>query len=403
MKKRLNIGIFNDSFYPGFDGVISVVDNLARNLSVYHNVTVFVPKYPNNKFDDSIFPYKVVRLNSVPGKIIRLDDYPLCLARYNFRYDYLISKENLDIIHVHSPFMTGKLGIEYGRAHNIPVVATMHTQFKEEITKITQNKTVVNFILKNIIVKNFEKCDEVWCVNNGIGKILKSYGYSKNYFVYNNATDFLPILDQKSALDEINKLYGLKADENLLLFVGRITTLKNIFFILDAVKKLKDKNISFKMMYVGDGIDMNKLKAKVKAYNLNDTVILTGKITDKDLLQKVYLRAKLFLFPSTYDASSIVQIEAASQKTPTLFLYGSCTSTTAKEDISGFFSSYNLDSYCSKIEQILSDDSYYQKVQEGCYKHLYVTWKQSVSLMEERYYELITIKKSQLLYTKGAN
>ena len=38
-------------------------------------------------------------------------------------------------------------------------------------------------------------------------------------------------------------------------------------------------------------------------------------VKDRELLASIYERADLFLFPSLYDASSIVQIEAALQKT----------------------------------------------------------------------------------------
>ena len=38
-------------------------------------------------------------------------------------------------------------------------------------------------------------------------------------------------------------------------------------------------------------------------------------VKDRELLASIYARADLFLFPSLYDASSIVQIEAALQKT----------------------------------------------------------------------------------------
>ena len=57
--KKLNIGIFCDSFYPMVDGVVQVVDNYARYLSEFCNVTVFVPK-GRKEYKDN-FPYKVVR------------------------------------------------------------------------------------------------------------------------------------------------------------------------------------------------------------------------------------------------------------------------------------------------------------------------------------------------------
>ena len=46
---------------------------------------------------------------------------------------------------------------------------------------------------------------------------------------------------------------------------------------------------------------------------------------DRELLSYYYNRADIMLFPSIYDSSSIVQIEAASQKTPAVFLKNTAT------------------------------------------------------------------------------
>ena len=42
--KKMTIGLFTDTFYPFADGVIMVVDNYARRLVKYADVTVFAPK-----------------------------------------------------------------------------------------------------------------------------------------------------------------------------------------------------------------------------------------------------------------------------------------------------------------------------------------------------------------------
>ena len=46
-------------------------------------------------------------------------------------------------------------------------------------------------------------------------------------------------------------------------------------------------------------------------------------ISDRELLAKIYYRSDLFLFPSLVNNSSLVQKEAASQYTPTLFIENS--------------------------------------------------------------------------------
>ena len=44
--RRLKIGLFIDTFFPMVDGVVMVVDNYARRLKKYADVTVFAPSVP---------------------------------------------------------------------------------------------------------------------------------------------------------------------------------------------------------------------------------------------------------------------------------------------------------------------------------------------------------------------
>jgi 16S rRNA (cytosine967-C5)-methyltransferase len=85
------------------------------------------------------------------------------------------------------------------------------------------------------------------------------------------------------------------------------------------IKLLKDEGYLFKMLFVGSGQDETRLNQLIASLSLENEIILTGKITDISLLEKLYARAKLFLFPSLYDANSLVQIESACQSTPTVF------------------------------------------------------------------------------------
>ena len=127
MKDKLTIGLFIDTYYPMIDGVISVVDKYAKRLLKYGDVIVFAPEVPGQKFDDSKLEYKVVRCKSIKMPIV---DYSLPLPRFDKNFKKQLKKYDLDIVHIHSPFTIGKMGINYAKKRNIPVVATMHSQFK---------------------------------------------------------------------------------------------------------------------------------------------------------------------------------------------------------------------------------------------------------------------------------
>ena len=76
---------------------------------------------------------------------------------------------------------------------------------------------------------------------------------------------------------------------------------------------------------------------------------MTGRIIDRTLLKQIYYRADLFLFPSKFDASSLVQIEAASQMTPGLFLENSVTSDTVTNNVNGFTAPDDVSKYTDRI------------------------------------------------------
>lgn len=393
MNKKITIGLFIDTFYPMVDGVISVVDNYARNLIDYADVIVFAPKVPGAEFDDSKLPYKVIRCKSIDLPII---DYSLPTPKLDRKFKKELKGIKLDIVHIHSPFTLGKMGIKYAKKHNIPVVATMHSQFKQDFYRAVKNKPFANLLTK-VVIKQFNRCTECWAVNSEVANIFyNDYKYREMPKVMNNATDMDLVEDMQKARDIINKKYNISDDEKVFLFVGRINNLKNVFFIADSLKILKEKNdLKFKMLFVGSGQDEKELKALIKKNKMQKEIIMCGKVTDRKLLANFYARADLFLFPSLYDASSIVQIEAASQKTPTLFIEGGATTATITNGVNGYICEGDREVFADKIVEIINDKKLYKEVCENAYKEVYVNWKTKIKEVYDTYLELIKNQKEK--------
>ena len=389
-EKKLNVGIFVDTFFPMLDGVIMVVDNYAKRLSQKCNVTIFTLKPRGYKKGQDNYPYKVVRCARA---ILPFLDYDLPLPRLDRHFLSELKATELDIIHIHSPFTIGKLGIEFAKKNNIPVIATLHSQYKMDFYRNTKNKRLAD-VLTNKVAKTFNKCNECYTVNRSMAKMFhEEYGIDHVPLVQPNGTEMKPIDNKEAAIKMINEKFGLPDDMPVFLFVGRINKLKNIYFLLDALTHLKDKH--FKMIFVGDGQDLHDFQNKVNSSSVANNVIFTGKLEDRDLLAALYLRAKLFLFPSLYDTNSLVQIEAASQNTPTLFLKESITSSTVTDNVNGFLSDATPEAYARKIEEILADDELYSCVSEAAFNDLYANWDQIVSDMYDKYCNHVTTHRQQ--------
>lgn len=389
--KKITVGLFNDSFFPLTDGVIMVVDNYARRLSKFCNVIVFVPNYLFSKFDDTTLPYKVVRCYSLDVPFL---DYSLPIPKLDYRFIRNLNKYKLDIVHIHSPFSLGVAGLKYAKRHHIPCVATMHSQFKQDFKRALKSEMLANKFTYRLM-KVYNKCDLCFAVNREVARIyFEEYHYKTMPRVLLNATDMEPIEKNNKVYKSLDKKYNIRWNEKVFLFVGRLNILKNILFIVDSLSVLKKKkpSLKFKMLFVGVGQDEDKLKERIQELNLEKEVLLVGKIEDRVELASIYKRADLFLFPSVYDASSLVQIEAASQRTPGVFLKNTATSSTITDNVNGFLSEETVGAYSDKIIEVMENKELYKKVSDNAYYDLYRTWDNAVEEIYDIYKDLIDKK-----------
>jgi len=390
-KDKITIGLFVDAFFPMIDGVIMVVDNYAKRLVKKENVVVFAPKYDMG-YDDEKLPYKVVRCKSIKLHII---DYSLPTPSFDKKFLKELELYKLDIVHIHSPFTIGKLGVKYAKEHNIPLIGSMHSQIKQDFKRAVKLECFAN-ILTHQMVKVYNNCDECWATNEEVARVyFEDYGYKCMPGVMRNATEMIPLRSAGDDLKRIDEKYDIQSDEKVFLFVGRINALKNVYFIVNSLRKLKTiaPDLHFKMLFVGSGQDTEKLKALIVKCGMSRQIILCGRISDRKELQAYYKRADLFLFPSMYDTNALVQIEAACEHTPTLFLQGAITAYSVTDGVNGFISSNDEKSYAEYILRIIEDKKLYEKVSQNCYRDLYKNWDDVVKEVLDRYNYLIEFKE----------
>jgi len=383
---KITVAIFCDTYYPIIDGVINVLNNHAKHLNKMCNVVVFVPKH-NYKTHESK-DYLVVGVCSLYFKFV---NYDLAFPKLDASLNKYIKKLRIDLIHSHTPFTMGEYASFIAKKRKIPIIGTFHSQYKKDFYKATKNNGITS-LLMSMIMKVFNSYTETWTMHKSSLQTLIDYGYKGKYNLIPNATDFTYPKNSSQILETVNNKYNLANIENVFLFVGRLIEQKNIYFIVKVLRILKDNNIKFKMVFVGDGPDSCKLKKLIDELNLTEDIILTGKIMDKKILSGLYLRSDLFLFPSLYDVSSIVQIESACHKTPVAFVKDSVTSCTVTHDVNGFIFENNEEKYAEQVIDLIKNKAKLKEVSEQAYKDLYVTWEDVVRKMYERY--LIVIEEN---------
>ena len=133
---------------------------------------------------------------------------------------------------------------------------------------------------------------------------------------------------------------------------------------------------------------------------MEDCVKMLGAIKDRNELANIYKACHLFVFPSLYDCSSIVQIESASQRTPAIFMQGAVTAENIVDGINGYLGENDVEKFAEKIASIFSDEEQYNKVCDNCFKTLYVNWDTKIQEVYDKYLEKIAENNAKLYAKK---
>ncbi len=387
---KKTIVYFNDTYYPIIDGVIKVVENYARIMSERYNVVLIVPNHKGMSPDDEDF--LIIGSNAIFFSFV---NYDLAFPAFDRYLSNALNHLRIDIIHAHSPFTLGKYASKLAKKRKVPFVMTIHSQFRQDFKRYLKTDTLTEYALSKLI-KVFNKSTEVWAMHHSAEDMIRDYGYRGRIYHMPNATDFKTTRTKEELSSSLNQKYSLSKDLPVFLFVGRLIEQKNIFFIVDSLKTLKDNGLDFKMFFVGNGPDEDRLKEKVIKLDLCDRVIFTGRIEDREELAEYYARSDLFLFPSVYDTSSIVQIEAATLNTPVVFLKDTITSATVTDKVNGFIAERSVEDFARVVQEAITDKELLLTVSENAHRDLYLTWEMLANRVADRYEYLIEENKNTL-------
>ena len=368
-----------DVYFPIVDGVVNVIDNYAKKLSKDMNVVMLVPDFKGKVY---MRGYLVIGVLSAFSK--RLNNQ-VPLPKLDARYRKALKRLRIDLIHCHSPFTIGKVALTLHQKRNVPLVNTFHSQYKRDFEK--HAKPMLNYLM-NYIMRIYNGSDEVWTMHTASRDTLLSYGYTGKVLLMPNGTSMLPSSNYQQERANARSKFLQNDDDLLFIFVGRLVNQKNILFIADVLAELKNRGVKFKMLFAGNGPDKAKLEKKIAALNLQNDVTLLGQM-EKDQIAEVYSAADLFLFPSLYDVSSLVQVEAASRYTPTVFVDGSVTSCTVTNGVNGYILPLDVQQFADGICNAIADKNKLVQTGQNAYNDLYMTWDSLIEKAKNRYMELI--------------
>ncbi len=167
---------------------------------------------------------------------------------------------------------------------------------------------------RNTILNVLRKADGVVTVSDNIKQVLITDGISdQKMYVSRRGIDRRIFHDGDNSL--ARRKLGLSNDRPILISVGRLVDVKGHTFLLQACRRLKDRQLPFRCYLLGDGPLRSKLQEQIDLLGLGDQVELRGAQSPAQLAEW-YRAADLSILASLSEGVPNVLMESIACGTP---------------------------------------------------------------------------------------
>ena len=228
------------------------------------------------------------------------------ISRYAAAAVKLAQQEELDVVHAHD-WMTYPAGIAVAAVMGKPLIVHVHS------TEFDRSGEHVNQAVYDIERRGMHAADKIIAVSHLTRNIIIGrYGVTgeKVEVIYNG-------VDRDASSDLNFDKVGIRSDEKIVLFLGRITMQKGPEYFLMAAKKVLEVMDNVKFVMAGSGDMMGRVIEMAAAMGIGHKVLFTGFLQGKDV-QKVFEMADLYVMPSVSEPFGIAPLEALNNDVPVL-------------------------------------------------------------------------------------
>jgi glycosyltransferase involved in cell wall biosynthesis len=319
---KLKIAVIGLKGLPAFGGAATVGENIILKLKNDYDFTVLSISSHTNLKNGYYKGIKQIVFDGINSKGLNTI---LCYLKCLFHCLFVIKYDIIYLHHGSSGFITPLLKSKY------KVLITLHgmlsrnndPKYGKIANRFFRLSERLNVKYADIVV-SVSKEDAFYCELR--------YG-RKVYFIPNGVNVKNTFNDQKS--------------DSICFAANRIYEIKGLHILLEAFKKLKYNKK--KLIVIGDLEQVINYKKSILRLSEGLNVEFTGHITDKEYLFKVINQSSLFVFPSRYEAMSMMLLEVISLQIPVIASNIKANTSVFNEDEVLFFNSENADSLAEKI------------------------------------------------------
>ena len=343
-------------FAPHSGGAVIVATEIANNLAkLGHEVTVLTPDLPQagQRYEPKMnSKVKVIRVET-PSKTNLKVAARRCKSNLEKMGKKLGKKEKFDfVLTIFHPFhLVPNAAISCAKTLGIPSIIKVDDAVYEKSSGL---KSLQRKIEKMISTRSLSKASKVLVSNLPSKEIMKSY-----YKIDEEKISIVPNGVDLSFFKTKNR------DPNKIVFSGVMYHHRGLDVLLDAAPKIVKEIPETKLVLLGDGPEMKKLKEIVKQKKLDSNVEFKGWIDRKDIPEHLS-NASIGIGPLkrttvTENALPIKVLEYMASSLPIIAKTGTLPEDVLKDNENGWFVE-NSSELCEKIIKLEQNPELVEKM-----------------------------------------
>ena len=342
----MKIGMMTDTYKPHISGVTNYIELNKRTLeNAGHEVYVFT-------FGDLDYQDDEVRIIRSPG--VQLADTGFYLSlRYSKGARKLL--QSMEVVHVHHPFLSGRLALHYCRPKQIPIIFTNHTRYDlyAQAYFPAMPEKVSQGLLQAYMPDFCKAVDLVISPSEGMKKVLSTLGVRDPIEVVPNGVD-LDLFYKARPLRRTK--FGFSDEDILLVYAGRIAPEKSLDFLLESLSGVAQAISNVHLLIVGRGQQQYEEKLKTLTYELGlkERVHFIGLIP-YDQLPSYLAMCDAFVTASITEVHPLSVIEAMGTGLPIMGVDSVGVGDTVEDGITGFLATDNIAAFTAKLTRLCLD------------------------------------------------
>ncbi len=298
--------------------------------------------------------------------------------RYAQRVMKIVPYEEFDVIHAHD-WMTFPAGIAVAACTGKPLIVQVHS------TEFDRSGEHVNQFVYDIERQGMHAATRVIAVSHYTRNIVVNrYAVppAKVEVVYNGVeqTDG-PQIPPHSTWPARN--------DQVVLFVGRVTMQKGPEYFLYAAKRVLEKLRTVKFIMAGDGDRLHGIIEMAACLGIGHRVFFTHFLHGADV-QRVYRMADLYVMPSVSEPFGIAPLEALQNDVPVLISKQSGLAETFHNALKIDF--WDIDEMANKIVAVLRHPPLSEMLRvNGRQETLRFRWEDSAAKVNRIYHSVLNV------------